>query len=480
MTDTAVVIGAGVAGMTAAALLSRLGREVVIVERAVHTAPLLRGFERGDTYCDLGLHYTGGLAPGGLLDRLFTSLGVDCEPEPMERGGFDCIRWPEWGLDLEVPVGLEAFEDSLNTAFPQSVSAVRRWIGITREVLAKTPFLNPGMPPWQATRVHSERVSLAEFLREAGGEPRLIEVLGRYGENLFGMGAEETPITTHAAVIGSYLQSAHTVRGGGKVLADAFTDRLGSFGARIITDGAVERITVDAAGKVGGVVLAGGESISADTVIFTPHPALLPGMLAEGRLRELFERRMMKTENTKSMFLTYLRSGYPAAAGSSNTYLFFEDRGKGSSRVRQVAVMAGSPQNERWKSSLCLISDLPPDAFRGVNRKSDVYRAKKRELSDLSVQAAREWTNAVDVDAEIIESLSPLSFEHWTGTKDGSAYGVKRKVSGRRLHSQTAVPNLFLAGQSALYPGIMGAVASGLVASCHAAGSQPTWELLRE
>jgi len=478
MTNRAVIIGAGGAGLTTAALLARLDYEVVLVEQATHTAPLLRGFQRRNVYCDVGLHYSGGLAPGGLLSRLFGCLDVDCEAVSLSNNGFDHVRWPEWDLEVNIPVGLGAFEESLSTAFPNSARAVQAWVEVTRKVLEQTPFLNPEVPPWQTSRVLSERISLAAHLRDAGAEPRLIGFLGRYGENLFGLGAEEAPMTTHAAVVGSYLRSAHAIRGGGQALAEAMTDRLESLGARLITSQKVEGITTDDEGRATAVVLAGGESLPADVVVFTPHPALLPDLFAEGKLHELYERRMRKLENTPAMFVTYLRSKQTASVASHNTYLFFEEAESDASPVSQLAVMAGSPPSEDLESSLCLICDVPPDVFAAVPRSSRAYRDAKSTLSTKSIQLARQWTDVIGSDADVVETLSPLSFEHWTGTQDGSAYGAKRMVTGRRLHCQTAVANLFLAGQSVLYPGIMGVVASGLVATCHVAGMESTWELL--
>ena len=110
----------------------------------------------------------------------------------------------------------------------------------------------------------------------------------------------------------------------------------------------------------------------------------------------------------------------------------------------------------------------------------DHYRGAKQRLAKESLDMARRFSPGIAIDAEVIDTASPLTFERWTSTPQGSAYGAIRPATGRRLHAHTPVENLVLAGQSVLYPGIMGVVASGLVACCHIIGGESVWELLRE
>ncbi len=476
MGSKAVVIGSGAAGLTAAVVLGQRGFDVTIVERIKHAAPLLRGFYRNNYYCDVGLHYLGGFGPGGMMSRFFAGAGLpDLEVKTLDPDGFDRILWPEWDLDVRIPIGLEAFKDKLCSAFPRSKMAVRAWVEVARTKLATTPFLNPDVPPWETQIGEHDRKTLAGFLEEKGAERKLIDFLGSYGAGLFGVGAEKAVLMTHVMVIGSYLQSAHTVRGGGDAIADAFMLRLDELGVQFRGAKRALEISFDN-GRATGVV-AGGETIPADVVVFTPHPSLLPSMLGPGPLRAAYERRVEKLENTKGLFLTFVGHEKKKCidGGKTNTYVFFDD--EASSAMHQLAIMAGSPPQEGHQSSLCLIREMPDEVF-DMNREQ--YRITKRQLAMDSLDMARKFSTAIADDAEIIDAASPLTFEKWTGTPMGSAYGATRPATGRRLHAHTPVENLVLAGQSVLYPGIMGAVASGLAACCHIIGGESVWELLRE
>ncbi len=481
MTQRVVVIGSGASGLVAAVALACLDADVTVVERAPVVAPLLRGFSRQRHYCDLGLHYSGGLAADGFLTRLFDRLGVrGVEPVALDPDGFDRLVWPDEELDLLVPGSLDGFAERLTERFPASAGAVRALAAAIAEATRATPFLNPAVPPWDtAWEQQHGRTGTAAFIRAAGGEEALAQLVGRYGEVLHGLGPDEAPLLTNAIVLGSYLASAHTVRGGGLAVVKALQGRLAELGGTILTGRAVTQIVVDASGRATGVRCADGETVAADAVVFTAHPAHLPGMLPAS-LAAMYERRTSHLANTTAMFLCFFAAADEEPVGRRNSYVFLP-AAEAAAGSRYVAVMAGSPPRRGFHSSLGLIRDLPagwlPDGGE-PGRRADAYRAAKRRLADETLAVARRHGLVDDTARELVETVSPQSFTDWTATPDGSAYGAKRLVTGRRLNPVTPVENLVLAGQSLLYPGIMGAAASALVACGPAVGPRRTWELL--
>ncbi|MFN6354652.1 MAG: C-3',4' desaturase CrtD [Cyanobacteriota bacterium] len=75
MTDV-LVVGAGIAGLTAAALLAKQGLSVVLLEAHHQSGGCAGTFRRGPYVFDVGATQVAGLEAGGIHARLFAQLGV--------------------------------------------------------------------------------------------------------------------------------------------------------------------------------------------------------------------------------------------------------------------------------------------------------------------------------------------------------------------------------------------------------------------
>jgi C-3',4' desaturase CrtD len=81
-----IVIGAGIGGLTTAALLAHQGYEVLVLEQALAPGGCASTFKRRGFTFDVGATQVAGLEPGGIHHRIFSELGVDlpaatpCDP----------------------------------------------------------------------------------------------------------------------------------------------------------------------------------------------------------------------------------------------------------------------------------------------------------------------------------------------------------------------------------------------------------------
>ena len=63
----------------------------------------------------------------------------------------------------------------------------------------------------------------------------------------------------------------------------------------------------------------------------------------------------------------------------------------------------------------------------------------------------------------MIEAASMLSYRDFLNSPDGTAYGIKQKVGQINLFGRLPLRNLYASGQSAVLPGVVGAMMSSFI-----------------
>ncbi|MGB3640238.1 MAG: NAD(P)-binding protein, partial [Rivularia sp. (in: cyanobacteria)] len=81
-----VVVGAGIGGLTAGALLAKKNYEVLILDQALVPGGCASTFKRKGFTFDVGATQVAGLEPGGIHHRIFSELEINlpearpCDP----------------------------------------------------------------------------------------------------------------------------------------------------------------------------------------------------------------------------------------------------------------------------------------------------------------------------------------------------------------------------------------------------------------
>ena len=79
---------------------------------------------------------------------------------------------------------------------------------------------------------------------------------------------------------------------------------------------------------------------------------------------------------------------------------------------------------------------------------------------------------------EFMAAGSVLTAKDYLNSPDGCAYGVKQKMGQFNLIGKLPLHNLFAAGQSALLPGIIGAMMSSLIVGRAVIGKEQFGKML--
>jgi len=472
-----VVVGAGVSGLTSALLLARHGYSVALLEKAAHTAPLLRGFSRRGVQFDTGFHYTGGIGKGEPLDVFFRYLGLSDRLScfPFDARGFDTIRHVRDGFEFRFPSGYGPLRENLLEAFPSERSAVEAYLRAVRSACDSVPYLNLDAP--LDTKGALGRVfgpTLRETLDSLTGDETLKSVLSTHCL-LYGVPPEEVAFLQHACTVGSYYLSANGITGGGRSLASAFDARLEEVGVEIHRGSEVTSLSVDPEGVLRGVRLGDGKEFPCGGAVVTVHPRTMLEMVPEGAFRPAYKTRIMGLEDTISAFMLYSVSDLPLPILKGRN--FFVLPSAGSLRNLGNRPLEESPL---YVTAACTRPDDAPRGYIGIfpmlpettrawedsrtGNRPESYRKFKEGIAGRMEVLLKRYCPELGGATACAETSTPLTVRDFGNAPSGGLYGVKHKVGQYNPVPLTRVKGLYLAGQAVTSPGILGAVLSGFMA----------------
>ena len=225
-----VVIGSGIGGLAAAAILAKHGgKRVLVLERHYTAGGYTHVFRRPDYEWDVGLHYIGQVQdPRSDARRIFDDITdgmLSWAPMP---DMYDRIIIEEKAYD--VVAGAEQFRATLQAYFPREAHAIERYLATLRACNRRSTlyFMDKVIPAPLARIIgplmrvpflrYARRTTL-DVLQGVTHDRELIAVLtGQYGD--YGLPPAQSSFAMHAAVVGHYLEgAAYPVGGAGQIAA---------------------------------------------------------------------------------------------------------------------------------------------------------------------------------------------------------------------------------------------------------------------
>ncbi len=481
---TVTVVGGGVSGMTAALILARFGHEVTLVERSPVLGLSVRGFFRGDAYFDTGLHSTGGLGENGPFTRYLRFLGLELPTVSFEPDGYDTIRFAAQKRDIVLNMGHDAMKERLCEFFPAEVKGLEAYFAAIRKVYGNAPFLNEPTDIRASLAEEAEYDTLAGFLKKRIGDPMLLAVLS-ISSLIHGSPPEEISFLQHARIVASAFDSVKTFEGGGLALVKAYASQLALSGVRVITGNGVSRINLSPAGAVDGITLDDGGMFDADTVIYTGHPYFLIDIVGEGAFTAIFARHLQTLDETPSAYILFGTSDAPVfPENRSNLFYcpdmditpFFKEKHDASHGPFFIMTRPGigvphADGEGRATGEGCSVSAFISGDIIDFEQWKDTvsgergadYAVFKTEMlgrfREALVKACPEAANV-----RFIDGATPLTLRDHIHSLAGSVYGRRHTLAHNNPQPQTRIPGLWLAGQSIVAPGVLGAVISAFLA----------------
>jgi C-3',4' desaturase CrtD len=490
MMHEVVVVGGGIGGLTAAALLAARGVNVCLLEKESRGGGCAVTFERFGYTFEAGASLYASWQPEEIHARIFKELPVEA-PDVRPAEPAYVVRLPD-GTDVKVGGEMEEFYEVLRAAFPEcAVGAVNfyREIAPVGEALRRIARRVPDLRT--ATFARRMRASLPE-LRVArrvltGLNHTAARHLARTSHRfrrfidvqlqIFGQRDSEECAYLYAAVaLMLPLWKMYAIGGGASGLADVLTESIRKSGGTVRFDTPVLRLVYDAAGRVTGVDLLSGERVEATRAVISNLTAWdTYGKLVGTGRTPVETRRRLKSLRGWGAYLLYLGLGEEAALRlPADHVLALTDwqEGKESFNPEGSQFMFGSaPAWDRrapsGKRAVTVSTFSEAEQWFSYHEDESEHEAKDQATLETWWERIHASMPELGSGVEVIETASPRTFYDYTRRRLGMVGGVGQSLDvfgPASLTHRTALPNLFMVGDT-VFPGqgVAGVTQSALI-----------------
>ena len=491
-TYNSIIIGSGLGGLTAGALLALWGKKVLVLEQHYIAGGCATAFKRKDFLMEVGLHEIDGLHDQDFKRPIMELLGLFKGVEFLKIPELYHIRKGDFSYVLSE--GKQA-KEQLKRDFPKEEKNINEFF-ITIEKLYKEMhqmprskwfrrLIHPLMPLLYPAIASTSRITAGEWLDKHFKDERLKTILTAnmcyYADDPFNLS-----LMYFLVAQGSYLNGGgHFVKGGSQNLSNYLVHFIEQHGGQVLTGKYAKEILIENNRAIGVAYQDTFNrtipmvKVYADTVIANAAQPNVAQMLPEPQCRAL-QKRIGKLRPACSLLSVYLGFNIDlrelGVTHYSNVIL-----NKALKSLKDIKDDAHSPWSERSftfvnygviDSQLC-----PKGKSLGVICTTD-YLADWEGLDDKDYQLQKEVVARILLKRlekeyptilnylEYYEVATPKTIHRYTLNPAGTAYGYVQSIgqTGPLREKVTASPirNLFFS--SAWAPsggGYSGAIYSG-------------------
>jgi all-trans-retinol 13,14-reductase len=314
----------------------------------------------------------------------------------------------------------------------------------------------------------------ADILAEKGLPSRLVDIVALQGFWV-GVNLSGCPASFLMLATASLLMSAWELGCSGAEFADCLIERARAAGVNLIVGDPVVGIPVRDR-RARGVRLQSGTEIAADAVVAGIHPKTAMAMIAPDALPAAYRAgiaRLEETEGTLCVVALVDDARHPDPGHN-----LFRVHGTASRNLGGVYAQlrpSGRPGLNRL--TVLAESDFASwAAWHGTQsgKRGPAYRAEKLRRAQEALDAVTDVVGPI-FDPQIIDIWTPLTMRDWVGAPQGSTYGARHTLRDGLEYlalSRPPLDGLFLVGQSALAPGLLG-ISMGVLRVASAIAGRP-------
>lgn len=466
----AVIIGSGLGGLQCAYILAKHGMNVCVLEQGLQFGGCLQSYKRRGSTFDAGFHYVGGLDEGRPLNRLFNYFGLlDLPWRKMDTNCFDEVIIGN--NRYSIAQGHDLWQETLASYFPSQKANLKKYDEAQAYV---GEHLFDALNGRSAEDFYNNKAFTTpayEVLKETIDNEKLRKVIS--GTSLkMELRPETLPFYVFAQINNSFIEGAYRLVGGGETLIDQLCQNIRQMGVTIINKSKVTKLD----GKDGKITAAhceNGECYEGKLFVSNMHPATTMELVGEEvGIRKLYQKRIARMENTYGMFtlnlalkpetLEYQNKNLYLYTEGANPWNIYSEDTKAPQGI--LASYGCVKENDKWATTLDLLTPMGYDEVKQwegtqIGRRGTEYEALKAEKTEQCIAMAERHIPGLRNAIAATYTSTPLTYKDYTGTHNGSAYGLRKDAHNTLLTFLppiTPVQNLMLTGQNLNLHGILG------------------------
>ncbi|TFF86489.1 MAG: NAD(P)/FAD-dependent oxidoreductase [Promethearchaeota archaeon] len=512
-----IIIGSGMGGLTAGALLSKNSINTLVLEKHLIPGGYTTTFKRKDYKFDASLHMINGCGENGSVYNILEKTGINIsyykKGDKITPIAPDEVRFIELdslfrivdknlNIDYKIPSDFTKYKETLCKEFPDFESNINdffeemdKFTDFVFNFLSSDDSKDRGTPPQRFFTSLQETAS--SLLNDFGiTDPRLLKIITHI-TGFFALPAEKVSQFIYAVgAFGYNKEGAFQVIGGSGALASAMAETIKKHGGEVKLKSTVDEILIDEAkNKAIGVKLTDGTIYNANYIIsnadathtFNDLIKVSEEYLKSNKRISKFISTINKRKTSLSAMIAYFGLNIDLKKlGFTDYELSFYNQDLSWAEMLEIIETGEFEKNTNLPMTIysnidptccpegksvvsCIaLSDinyikklLESDGTRGKK-----YKDYKKKFGNFMVKRISDFLGIPDLDemVEVMEVATPLTLNRYTNNRNGAFIGwevTPEQQITNQIPQKTPIKNLYLASAWAMPGGGVSAVIMG-------------------